>query len=125
VSSWSVISLLGEYCNMLDHQRWDDWADLFVSNGRMELLDAKGSSTIAGRDRLIRFAEKSPRGVHLSGVPALTNFAGALRSVSSWTFSNLATGEQLVGYYHDEFVDTPGGLRFLVRRVETMNGPTR
>jgi hypothetical protein len=124
VTSWSVISLLGEYCNRLDHQRWEDWADLFVSDGRMELLDGDGSVTIAGRDRLIRFAERSPRGVHVSGVPALTESVGVLRSVSSWTFLNFVTGEQLVGYYHDEFVDTPAGLRFLLRRVEMMTGST-
>jgi hypothetical protein len=124
VTPWPVISLLGEYCNRLDHQRWEDWADLFVDDGRMELFDGNGLSTIAGRDRLIRFAVRSPRGVHVSGMPALTEVSGALRSVSSWTFANLATGEQLVGYYHDELVDTPAGLRFLVRRVEMMNGPT-
>jgi SnoaL-like domain len=124
VTSWSVISLLSEYCNMLDHQRWEDWADLFASDGRMELHDGNAPASIAGRDRLIRFAERSPRGVHISGVPALTDSAGVLRSVSPWTFLNLATGQQRVGYYHDEFIDTPAGLRFLLRRVEMMNGST-
>ncbi len=124
MTSWPVISLLGEYCNRLDHQRWEDWADLFASDGRMELYDGNVPATIAGRDRLIRFAQRSPRGVHVTGLPVVTDVDGVLRSVSSWTFLNFATGQQLVGYYHDEFIDTTAGLRFLLRSVEMMNGST-
>jgi hypothetical protein len=124
--SMSISDLLGAYCDTLDHQRWEDWVALFAPDGRMELPGANGWATISGRDRLIRFAQRSPRGVHVSGVPTISGAsgsAGPLRSVSSWLFLDLATSEQLVGYYHDEFVDTPEGLRFLVRRVEMMNGP--
>jgi hypothetical protein len=118
---WSVSSLLGEYCATIDSGRYDEFAELFVADGRLEVPTA----VLVGREQLTRFASKSPRGVHVGGTPFISAEAERIRSVCSFTFIDLDTGAQLVGYYHDDVVWADGRHRFRARRIEMHTPPQR
>jgi hypothetical protein len=111
---WSVSSLLAEYCATLDGGQFDAWTELFVVDGSME-LDAV---SIVGHEKLRRFAARSPRGTHVSGLPLISLVDGAVRSVCSWIFIERETGDQMAGYYRDHIVWAQGRHRFASRLVE-------
>jgi hypothetical protein len=118
---WSVCSLLAEYCSTMDGGRFDEWAELFIPAGRLEMAPR----AVVGREQLLRFGAKSPRGIHISGLPVISVEADFLSSRSPWTFVDLGNGQQLVGYYHDEIVWSDGRHRFSSRRVEMHLPPAR
>jgi hypothetical protein len=118
----AVQQLLGEYCRTMDSGAFEEWVALFARDGRM----AMGAREIVGPEALLRFATKAPRGIHLSGLPVITAGDGAsVRSSCPWTFVELATGVQAVGYYHDDIGWSEGRHQFLRRQVEMYFPPVR
>ncbi len=121
-TSGSVQQLLGEYCLTMDSGAFDEWVRLFAADGRMVM----GAREIAGHEALLRFATTAPRGIHLSGLPVITVIdETTVHSACPWTFVELATGVQAVGYYHDDLVRSPGRYLFHTRRVEMHFPPVR
>lgn len=117
----SIYGLLAEYCSTMDGGRLDEWTELFTSDGRLEMT----GRAVVGREQLLRFGVKSPRGIHISGLPVISVDADFFSSTSPWTFVDLGNGQQLVGYYHDEIVWSDGRYRFRSRRVEMHLPPAR
>jgi hypothetical protein len=117
----SVSELLGEYCVRLDSGRFEDWTDLFLADGRLEMK----RQSVVGHDQLLDFARHAPRGIHLCGVPVIAEAAGSASSTCPWNFVDLATGTQVVGYYHDDIVIAEGRHRFRSRRIEMHFPPVR
>jgi hypothetical protein len=110
----AVTGLLAEYCSTLDSGEFDAWTDLFAVDGSMEL----DGFSIVGHEKLRRFAARSPRGIHVSGLPFITLVDGAIRSVCSWVFIERETGAQMAGYYRDHIVWAQGRHRFTSRQIE-------
>jgi hypothetical protein len=62
---------------------------------------------------------RSPRGLHLQGVPSIEKTAdGAIRASSSFIFLNGETGEVLGGAYADLTARTDGGMAFVRRHID-------
>jgi hypothetical protein len=110
----SVCRLLGEYCVMLDGGQFEDWTGLFTADGRLEMK----RHAVVGHDALLQFAQEAPRGIHLCGVPVVSETSDAVSSTCPWNFVDLASGTQVVGYYHDDIVWSDGRHRFRSRRIE-------
>ncbi|HEX4432236.1 MAG TPA: nuclear transport factor 2 family protein [Frankiaceae bacterium] len=118
----SVSRLLGQYCLLLDSGHFEEWTALFVAQGRLQMKRHE----VVGHDELLVFAQEAPRGIHLCGVPVVSTSAeGAVSSVCPWNFVDLATGTQVVGYYHDDVVWSGGRHRFTSRRIEMHFPPAR
>jgi hypothetical protein len=118
----AISQLLAEYCALLDHGQFEDVAGLFVAEGQLEIP----AGTFIGQAKLERFFARSPRGIHLCGLAALTAADPedqAIHAVSSFSFVELATGRQVVGYYDDDIVLAEGHYRFAVRRIEMHQVP--
>ena len=117
----SVSTLLGEYCVLLDSGRFQEWTALFLTDGVMEMK----RQTMVGHEQLLDFARKAPRGIHLCGLPVIAPTTEGATSTCPWNFIDLATGRQVVGYYHDEIVLSEGRHRFRHRRIEMHFPPVR
>jgi hypothetical protein len=110
----SVCDLLGEYCVRLDAGRFEEWTDLFLADGRLEMK----RQSVIGHDQLLDFARQAPQGVHLCGLPVIVESAGVISSTCPWHFVDFATGTQVIGYYRDDIVFAEGRHRFRSRRIE-------
>ena len=117
----AVCHLLAQYCVLLDSGRFEDWTALFVADGRLEMK----RRAVVGHDQLLDFARNAPRGVHLCGLPVLAATADVVSSTCPWNFVDIATGTQVVGYYHDEIAWSDGRHRFRSRRIEMHFPPVR
>lgn len=117
----SVWNLLGEYCVRLDSGRYEDWTDLFLADGRLEMK----RQTVDGHDQLLDFARNAPRGVHLCGLPVVAVTDDGASSTCPWNFVDFATGTRVVGYYHDDIDFSGGRPRFRTRRIEMHFPPVR
>lgn len=111
-----VIQLLADYCRFVDHRDAASWVDLFAEGGVMVVRDRH----VSGSDELKAFAESSPTGVHITGLPAVeaAEDPSTLRVTSSWSFSRADGRAVSAGYYHDTVIDDGSAARFLVRQVE-------
>jgi len=111
----AVIQLLADYGRFVDDRDGESWAGLFGASGTL----AVGDREITGRQALAEFAVRSPRGVHLQGVPGVEKTPdGAIRASSSFAFLNGETGEVLAGAYADLIARTDGGLAFVRRHID-------
>lgn len=117
----SVCDLLGEYCLRLDAGRYEEWTDLFLADARLEMK----RQSVVGHDQLLDFARHAPRGIHLCGVPVITETADGIASSCPWNFVDLDTGTQVVGYYRDDIVFAEGRHRFRARRIDMHFPPVR
>ncbi len=120
-TAYAVSSLLAEYCATMDSGRFDEWVELFLTDGRLELPPA----VIAGHAKLTRFAERAPVGIHVSGLPLLATTPDSISSVCSWVFVERATGTAMAGYYYDDIVWAGGRYRFRARRVAMQASPVK
>lgn len=67
----------------------------------------------------------APRGIHLCGLPVVSVTADAVSSTRPWNFVDVATGTQVVRYYHDDIDRSEGRHRFRSRRIEMHFPPVR
>lgn len=114
-----VIDLLGRYCTLIDHGSFEELAELFTPEGRMEMA----GQTMSGRAEISRFMAEAPKGIHLVGIPAISAAGEGVTAASAFQFIESSTGMQLIGYYHDEIVRTGGRLHFASRRIEMKRVP--
>jgi 3-phenylpropionate/cinnamic acid dioxygenase small subunit len=118
----AIRELLAEYCFRFDSGRFEEWLDLFTSEGAFEV------------DGLGRFAGRAALHAFLSRVP-LTNGAPAMRhcvmnaivsvdgdSASARSYVLVARGGErldlgVAGRYEDRLARTPDGWRFAERKA--------
>ncbi len=110
-----VVQLHAEYARLIDARDLPAWSRLFTEDG--ELVHAAG--TVTGRDALVRFAEDSPVGAHLPGLPAVEPQPdGTVLAVAPFVFVNAGTRTVVAGTYRDHLVCGDRGLRFSRREIE-------
>jgi len=110
----AVTRLLSDYARFVDDRDADAWADLFGVDGALVV----GDREIAGKSSLAEFGRRSPRGVHMQGLPSLARRAdGGLDAISSFVFLNGTSGEILAGTYTDHLTYTDHCLQFRLRHI--------
>lgn len=120
----AVLTLLDDYCRLLDGGRDEEWLALFTEEGRLVV----GTKTFEGADGLRRFLDaRKGGGLHLNAVPALTT-VDADTVETDVPFFGLQPGTdgdariRGVGRYRDRLRRGAGGWRFAERRVELTEG---
>jgi hypothetical protein len=111
-----VIKLLASYGTDMDHRNAASWLDLFATD-KPQLEMVSIAYTATGREELAAFHARGGGGVHLTGLPVITDNDGQLVSVSPFIYVDATTNATMTGYYRDEFVEEHGGLRFAARRI--------
>ncbi|WP_216911053.1 nuclear transport factor 2 family protein [Nocardia noduli] len=115
IDSVAVHGLLARYGRLIDQRRAEEWSELFVADGCLEIPER---DLVEGRAALTEFAANSPEGTHLTGIPDLSRGADRVLASSSWIF--VARGQQEIrtGFYHDEILPPAesGGDMLFVRR---------
>lgn len=111
-----VIKLLASYSAHMDNHKAADWVDLFSKTGKIDMVGMGYTAT--GPEELAGFIAQGQGGVHLTGLPLITDDDGVLRATSPFTYVNTPKNVVMTGYYRDELVDEDGSLRFAVREIE-------
>jgi ketosteroid isomerase-like protein len=120
----AIEQLVNEYAWLLDHQRWQDVADLCTDDVVLFIR----AREIVGHDGLAQWAERraeraNRRTQHQMMSPRLRAVsADEVHGTAPLVLHVAKTGGgytyvDLVGEYEDEYVRTPGGWRFRRRRL--------
>jgi SnoaL-like domain len=112
--------LLAQYARHADDGRAEEWAALFGDDG---VLAAFGRE-FTGRERLKRFALRSPKGVHIMSSPHLSDGGdGVVVAYSSFLFVNSETAAVMAGWYLDQMIPGEDGqFRFARRGIDLRVG---
>jgi SnoaL-like domain len=112
--------LLLDYSRFSDDSDYDGWSSLFGENGVLAVF----GKDLSGAERLRRFAERAPVGVHIQGLAVFTRQPdGSVRAESSFVFVNAATRQVMAGWYHDTLVAAGDGYRFARRQIDLRVAP--
>ncbi|WP_067672781.1 nuclear transport factor 2 family protein [Nocardia miyunensis] len=117
MDSNAIHALLARYGRLIDQRRAEEWSELFVPDG---CLQVAGQAPIEGRAALREFAANSPVGTHITGIPELRVDAGRVLASASWIFVPQGRSEIRAGLYHDE-IRLPSGVSdalFVRRDIE-------
>jgi hypothetical protein len=115
----AIEKLFVGYAQYVDDVKPQDFADLFASDGILEV----GGQQITGRAALIEFAERSSRGVHVqSGARFSRPSEGVIDSVCSFIFAK-PDGTTVAGYYYDRIVSVGERIVFGRRRIDIRVAP--
>ena len=114
---------LGQYAQLCDEGRFDEWGDLFVADARFHVM----GETHEGREAIQAFitASQPPeqRGKHAILAPVI-DLADDARSARAWTdyvFVDQRKRVSSAGRYHDELVvGDDGRWRFTRREIVFM-----
>jgi hypothetical protein len=109
----AATGLIADYSRLLDDRDAESWSALFAPNGRLHVKDRD----VTGTADLRSFAEQSPRGVHLPGVPSIEREGEEVRCYSALVFINSNTGGVHGVRNEDRLVWHDGQLLFLERRM--------
>ncbi|MEE2665030.1 MAG: nuclear transport factor 2 family protein [Myxococcota bacterium] len=109
-----IMALLADYCLTLDEGRFEDHLALYDDSCRLHVF----GKDFEGRERIDRFMRRAHRGKHLAGVPHIRLDGDTASSTSDFVFFRHDMQLNSCGSYRDEFVRTPEGWRFCVRRIE-------
>ena len=111
----AVLQLHGEYARRMDSRYADGLSRLFTEDGSFSREE--GDTT--GRAALVEFAEASPVGIHVSGVPMVeVRPDGTVTAECNFVFVNPGTRRITTGWYVDTLVPGGDALLFARRRVE-------
>lgn len=112
--------LLADYGRYADDGQSEAWAALFGDDG---VLAAFGRE-FTGQERLTRFAQRSPRGVHITSSPHLSiGEDGVVTAHSSFLFVHGETAALMAGWYLDRMVPADNGrFRFARRGIDLRVG---
>jgi SnoaL-like domain len=114
----AAVRLGADYARLIDGRDAEGWSGLFTTEGCLDF----GGRPIVGRPALLRFAAKSPAGVHVPGLPTITGTGhgnGAIVTCESpFVFVNAATGALIAGWYRDQLAWDGDELRFAHRLVD-------
>jgi SnoaL-like domain len=113
-----IIALLASYSVYMDSKNAPAWLELFSKNGQVEMVGTPYTAT--GHDELAGFVGAGQGGVHLTGLPLITEADGVLSSITSFSYNNTGQGKVMTGYYNDEYVEEDGALRFAKREVRVV-----
>ncbi len=114
----AIHTVLAGYGRLIDTRNAYDWARLFAADGRLEIV---GHEPHIGHEALRAFAENSPVGTHLTGIPEIERLrSGEVSCVSTWLFRNRVDGGIKTGFYRDVLVRDPATdeLLFAHRLIE-------
>jgi SnoaL-like domain len=112
----AAVQLSADYARLIDGRDAAGFSELFTPDGCLDL----GRRQVLGRPALLRFAEASPVGVHVAGLPSLTD-SGTEEGVtceSAFVFVNTATGAIVAGWYRDELAWDGDRLIFVRRLID-------
>jgi uncharacterized protein (TIGR02246 family) len=116
---------IGQYGQLCDDARWNEWADLFVADARFHVMGA----TTEGREAIKAYISESMppevRGKHamLSTVITLGDDGGSAAAWTDFVFVDQRRAITSVGRYHDELTrDDDGRWRFRLREIVFMGG---
>ncbi len=109
-----VLDLLGRYVAATDHRDSDTWVRLFGDDGVLLF----GDREISGAETLSEFVLTAPRGVHLTGVPAVVVDGDEATSTASFLYHNSESGGLVSGYYHDRIDVSSQPYHFIERRID-------
>jgi SnoaL-like domain len=112
--------LLADYARYADDDEAEAWAGLFGDDG---VLAAFGRE-FSGKERLTRFARRSPKGVHIVSSPHLSGTDdGMVTAHSSFLFVNRETAAVMAGWYLDQMIPRGDGqFRFVRRGIDLRVG---
>ncbi|WP_405182627.1 nuclear transport factor 2 family protein [Nocardia sp. NBC_01377] len=116
----AVHGLLARYGSLIDQRHAQAWSELFVPDGRLEIANR---APIQGRQGLAAFAENSPVGTHLTGIPELVVSGSVILATSTWIFLDRRAPGSRSGIYRDEILlpSQPGGAPlFICRGIEIL-----
>lgn len=112
--------LLVDYARLIDDRDAEGWADLFGAEGALVF----GEKEIRGRQRLIKFAANSTRGIHVQGVASFSAHAdGSVASTSSFVFVNAESGKLIAGWYRDVLAPEGENYVFTRRHIDIRTAP--
>jgi hypothetical protein len=110
----AVLQLHAEYARRMDGRDAEGWSRLFAGGG----VFSTASREVTDPAELVAFAQTSPVGIHLAGVPTVAPQAdGSVNSESNFIFVDPAKRRIVTGSYDDTLVPGGDGLRFARRRV--------
>lgn len=109
-----ALRLIADYARLLDDRDADAWSGLFIPGGGIRI----GERQIVGREALHSFIERTPRGVHVPGVPAIESQGDELRCISSLVFIDAESGGIRAVLNTDRMAWHEGSLRFALREIE-------
>ena len=117
-----VLDLIAASGRLLDTGEFEAWSRLWTVDGQFRVF----GQVMTGQAELQAFGELSPKGVHVAGLPGITEQDGEVRATTSFVFVNSQDPVPSAGYYRDTFVRVDGRLLFSVRavRVHTEPGAT-
>ncbi len=115
---------LGQYSQLCDDGRFEEWADLFTDDARLELM----GQVKTGRDAIVTYMRgvqsAGSRGLHMTSGPLVEVDGPQATASTDYLFVRpSADGIAIIaaGRYHDRLVDDGDRWRFTERKITMLS----
>jgi hypothetical protein len=124
-----IRQLKARYFRLMDTKRWDDWAEVFATEARMEIPESgtviEGRAEIVERVRTIIGPALTVHHGHMPEIevlgPSDARGTWAMTDLVTWTSAaGEARGFRGYGHYHERYVLEDGSWRIATLRLERL-----
>ncbi len=112
----AIQDLCARYCLFADLDDMSSWRALWADDAEMHAF----RQVWTGPDEIVKHISQADPGLHMAGVPSITVEGDRAKGWQNFIFVEKNGHGLRLGQYLDEFVRTPDGWRFSLRRIVFM-----
>ncbi|MEX1008665.1 MAG: nuclear transport factor 2 family protein [Acidimicrobiia bacterium] len=112
----AIIATMAEYAHLLDDGRLDEWADLYLEDGELDIA----GQVLGGRTAIVEYLRtgySAGSSTHIFSLPDIRVTGDQARAVADFLLVTNSSGAVSVGRVDDEWVRCPDRWRLRMRRI--------